>query len=199
MASFTSFKASLDENVKPYEMCNPGDISQADLDKVPYPMQMRQFKESKDAPVKSVKQIRQKTTEGSTLEVVFDVGSVGVTYVTGANSAIFPENDPSDVSEFAKLCNISESTLNKTICLRPNLLFTGKAPKCQFPIPSIGMTVREILTKLVGFHEELSIKDYQTYADCCKVDTMADEVEDGGKTNKAKLMEINKSKDLFQA
>ena len=61
--------------------------------------------------------MRQNLSTGSTLHVVFDTGSVGLTYKTGANSAIFPENSEEDVLEFAKLVKISEASLNKKICL----------------------------------------------------------------------------------
>jgi len=44
-------------------------------------------------------------TDGSTLEVVYDVGAVNMTYITAANAAVFPENSAEDIEEVAKLLN----------------------------------------------------------------------------------------------
>ena len=49
----------------------------------------------------------------------------------------------------------------------------------QFAIPSAGMTVREILTKLVDLHDMLSIKDYAEYAKLCKDDLSQDQFFEG--------------------
>ena len=145
---------------------------------------MKQYKMSKDAPVKSIKEIRQKTTDGSTLHLVLDVGAVGMSYVTAANGAIFPENSAEDVEEVAKLLNIDSATMARKICLKPNAAFDGNR-KMQFPIPAEGMTPREIFTKLVDFHDVLSIKDYLELSKFCKEDPTADKYFDGEENAKA--------------
>lgn len=160
----------MSQAVQAYELCDPGQISQADLDKLNLPLQMKQYKASKDTPIHSIKQIRQKLTDGSTYEVVFDTGASGLTYITGANSAIFPENSEEDVQEFARLLKFGESTLNKAVCLRPNPLYTGTAKKLPLPIPAEGMTVKDILTKLIDFHDKLTQKEFGSLAECCKED-----------------------------
>ena len=52
---------------------------------------------SKRVKIKSIKELRQKTDEGSTLEVIFDLKSSGLTYKTAQNLAMFPENSKNDV------------------------------------------------------------------------------------------------------
>ena len=45
----------------------------------------------------------------------------------------------------------------------------------NFAIPSSGMTIKEILTKMVDLHDVLSMKDYASLAELCKVDEKNDQ------------------------
>lgn len=62
-----------------------------------YDMASRQHMGSKRMKVSSNKELRQKTDEGSTLEVIFDLKGSGQTYKTAQNLALFPENTKDDV------------------------------------------------------------------------------------------------------
>lgn len=57
-----------------------------------FDMNMRNYLNSKEIPIKKITQLRQKTDMGSTLEVVFDLKDTGLTYKTAANLAIYPVN-----------------------------------------------------------------------------------------------------------
>jgi hypothetical protein len=52
---------------------------------------------SKSVPITSIKELRQNTEEGSTLEVIFNIKDSGLSYKTAQNLAMFPENTNSDV------------------------------------------------------------------------------------------------------
>ena len=69
-------------------------------------MSTKNFIKSKHVKVTSIKQLRQKITDGSTLEAIFDLSSSDLTYSTAGNLAIYPENSESLVVEFARLAKL---------------------------------------------------------------------------------------------
>jgi NADPH-ferrihemoprotein reductase len=54
-----------------------------------------------------MKELRQNTEYGSTLEVVYDVKGVDLKYETAANLALFPENESHIVERAAKALKIN--------------------------------------------------------------------------------------------
>lgn len=111
-----------------------------------YDMNMRNYMTSTDLPVKSIKQLRQNTEQGSTLEVVFDLQNTGLKYNTAANLAIYPRNREADVERFAKLFGIN---LKKQFRWTLNKEFKGKQPNTPFPVSAAGISVKEALTVFV--------------------------------------------------
>lgn len=55
-----------------------------------YDMASRQHISSKIAKIEQVTELRQSTSEGSTLEVIFDLSGTTLTYKTAQNLALFP-------------------------------------------------------------------------------------------------------------
>ena len=62
-------------------------------------------------------------TDGSTLEIVFNLANTGLKYKTAGNLAIYPENSDSLVQNFAEIQNLD---LNQEFSIQENELFTGK-------------------------------------------------------------------------
>jgi sulfite reductase alpha subunit-like flavoprotein len=56
---------------------------------------------------------------GSTLEITFDTGKVGMTYKTATNLAIFPTNSQEDIEETAKILGFN---LKQRFCFINNPL-----------------------------------------------------------------------------
>jgi sulfite reductase alpha subunit-like flavoprotein len=69
-------------------------------------MSTKNFIKSKHVKVTSIKQLRQKITDGSTLEAIFDLSGSDLSYTTAGNLAIYPENSESLVVEFARLTKL---------------------------------------------------------------------------------------------
>lgn len=86
-------------------------------------MATKNFIKSANVKVHSVKQLRQQLTDGSTLEVVFDLSGSDITYKTAGNLAIYPENSEPIVNKFAELANLN---LDEKFFLVANEKFTGK-------------------------------------------------------------------------
>ena len=112
-------------------------------------MNMRNYLGSKPLPIKSIRELRQQCVDsGSTIEVIYDLRGSGITYKTGANSAIYATNKPADVEKFAAMFDLS---LDQKFCFTNNPLFSGRKAKTPFPITSSeGMTIREALTKHIN-------------------------------------------------
>ena len=60
-------------------------------------MTARHYQSSKRVKIHSIKELRQSTEDGSTLEVFFDLSGSGLSYKTAQNLAMFPENTDEDV------------------------------------------------------------------------------------------------------
>jgi NADPH-ferrihemoprotein reductase len=98
-----------------------------------YDLTSKQFLLAKDLKVKSIKQLRQKTDYGSTLEVIYDLTNSGLTYQTGSNLAIFPQNSEENVNECAQILGLD---LDQNIAFVPNNQSPKKGTtKHPFPTP----------------------------------------------------------------
>lgn len=70
-------------------------------------MAARQHALSKRITIESIKQLRQNTQEGSTLEVIFNTQGL-LTYKTAQNLAFFPENSKEDVNAILKHLKVED-------------------------------------------------------------------------------------------
>lgn len=95
-----------------------------------YAMNIRNYQKSTDVTVSHVKEMRQKTDQGSTLEIMFNIKDTGIVYKTAGNLAIYAENSQVDVEKFAKLMTYD---LDQGFTLVANDKFGGR--KAQMPIP----------------------------------------------------------------
>jgi hypothetical protein len=68
---------------------------------VTYDLITKQYLNSVDVKVASMRELKSKPDYGSTLEVIYDLKSANMTYKTAANLAIFPLNQTTDVERFA--------------------------------------------------------------------------------------------------
>ena len=136
-----------DPNVLPFVVDTSGIQLQENDDVAPeYDMNMRNYLSAKPLPIKSVRELRQRCIGGgSTIEVIFDLRGSGMTYKTGANSAIYALNKDEDVQKFAEMFALD---LDQRFCFVKNPAYKGRAAKNPFPTSdAAGMTVREALTK----------------------------------------------------
>lgn len=125
-----------------------------------YPLNIRNYMKSTNVVVKSVTQLRQKTDQGSTIEVIFESN---LQYKTAGNLAIYAENNQDDVETFAKVLSLD---LRHNFSLIKNPLFEGK--KAQMPIPSGTHTIRQALTKFIDLTGPLSKKLVKELAQKCR-------------------------------
>jgi NADPH-ferrihemoprotein reductase len=121
----------------------------------------KQFVTAKDVPIKYIKQLRQNTDEGSTLEIAYDLRKVGMTYKTATNLAIFPKNSADDVDRCAKRLGFD---LNQRFAFinNPN---AKKKDNVKHPFPT-PITVREAIEHFVdlkGAIRKKTLKDLSTY------------------------------------
>ena len=106
----------LDQSILPFVL-SPDSV----CDYSDYPMNIRNYNKSKPCKVVSVKEMRQKTSEGSTLEVIFD--TTGLKYKTAGNLAVYAENSDHHVQKFAQRMKYD---LNMAFALVPNSKYEGK-------------------------------------------------------------------------
>ena len=116
---------------------------------------MRRYSGTITARVKSIKQLRQKTDNGSTIEVIYDLAGTGLKYVTASNFAVYPHNKKADVESFGKLFGLNLDTSFKWSA---NPGYTGRQANTPFPIPADGITYREALTKFIDLTGAISKK-----------------------------------------
>ncbi len=115
-----------------------------------YEFQMKQYLLSASANVTSIRELRQRTDDGSTIHIEIDNGSCGVSYRTADNLAMFPENDLETVEKVAKLLGLN---LDEVFTLEENE-DVDKKIKFKFPFPS-PITVRTFLTKFCDLHSPI--------------------------------------------
>ena len=75
---------------------------------VQYEMTVRHIMASKRLEITEIKELRQSTQDGSTLEVTFDLKNSGLSYSTAQNLAMFPENSDENVEKVLRHLNVPE-------------------------------------------------------------------------------------------
>ena len=111
-----------------------------------YDLNMRRYAGATQARIKSVRQLRQDTEGGSTLEVIYDVTGTGLTYVTASNFALYPLNKQADVEQFAKMFALN---LDAKFKWAANPQYSGRQANTPFPIPAGGITYRDALSRFI--------------------------------------------------
>lgn len=107
-----------------------------------YDFQAKQYLAAQTAPITLIRELRQKTDDGSTLHVEIDCGAVGMTYKTAANLAVYPENSREVVERAAKLLGLN---LKDVFSVEANSAIDNKN-KFKHPIPS-PISIETYLTK----------------------------------------------------
>lgn len=140
-----------------------------------FEMAARQYQSTQRVVIKQISELRQKTDEGSTLEVVFDlVGSDQnqlLTYMTAQNLALFPENSEDDVKRILDHINVPERDWNKVIFMTPNpSLDAKKVAAIKYPMPA-PFTVFEAVKRFVDLTGLVAKKTLKNFADYCSSPT----------------------------
>lgn len=107
-----------------------------------YEFQMKQYLTSTSAQITGMRELRQKTDDGSSLHIEIDCGSVGVSYTTASNMSLFPENCPNLVEKATKLLKLDPDTV---FTIKENKDM-DKGIKFKYPFPT-PLSVRTYLTK----------------------------------------------------
>ena len=118
------------------------DTFDVNSDSKEYEFQMKQYLLSASADITLIRELRQRTDDGSTVHIEIDNGPVGVSYRTADNLAMFPENDLETVEKVAKLLGLN---LDEVFTLEENE-DVDKKIKFKFPFPT-PCSVRTFLTK----------------------------------------------------
>lgn len=112
-----------------------------ETDKTEYEFQVKQFLLGADAKISAIRELRQKTDDGSTIHIEIESGAVGVHYRTADNLAVFPENSAEDVKKMAALLNLN---LNDVYTIKANPHYESNLKvKCPCPSP---ISVKNYLT-----------------------------------------------------
>lgn len=115
-----------------------------------YDFQAKQYLASSLVNFTCIRELRQRTDDGSTLHVEIDCASAGLSYKTAQNLAVYPENSGSLVHKAADLLNLN---LDDVFDLEQNLDGNAKG-KFKYPIPS-PLSVRTYLTKFCDLQSAL--------------------------------------------
>lgn len=96
------------------------------------------------ATVKSIKEIRQNTEDGSTIHMEIDLRNTHLKYKTAQNLGIYVENDPAFVDKLGNYMNLD---LNERVEI---IVDADKQEKFKYPFPS-PIAIKTILTQFCDF------------------------------------------------
>jgi sulfite reductase alpha subunit-like flavoprotein len=128
-------------------------------------MNMRNYSSSVPCKIKSIRQLRQKTDQGSTIEIIFDLTGTGIKYITASNFAMYAENKSEDVASFAEQHGLK---LDTKFTLSKNPEYSGRAANTPFPIQKSGITLKEVLTKFIDIYGPVSKKFIKELIPLCE-------------------------------
>lgn len=128
-------------------------------------MSARHHIASRRVKIENIRELRQNTDDGSTLEVTFDLKDSGVEYKTAQNLAMFPQNSDSDVQFVLKHLRIADSDFHTKYRLVPNSL-NKKSASAKHPIPS-PFTPFEAVKKFIDLKGAVSKKTLKSLASFC--------------------------------
>jgi NADPH-ferrihemoprotein reductase len=166
----SSKQSSKAASAQPYVVKFSSDLKEIDLDIYDakndgkeYDFQIKQYLSSSSANFTLLKELRQKTDDGSTLHVEIDCASAGLTYQTAQNLSIYPENSSDDVEKVAKLLGLNLGDVF-TIEKNPE---DEKSGSFKHPIPS-PISVETYLTKFCDIQGSLKKKQLKDLAQFCQ-------------------------------
>jgi len=125
------------------------DLNSLTNDNKEYDFQAKQYITSSLATITSIRELRQKTHDGSTIHIEIDCASAGISYKTAQNLAIYPENSSEIVDKAASILGLN---LDEVFEVTPNS-DAGKG-KFKHPIPS-PVSVRTYLTRFCDLQSAL--------------------------------------------
>jgi len=164
--------ASQNPNSLPFVINTSSDLKEIDLenynassDEKEYEFQAKQYLASTPAPIALIRELRQKTHDGSTLHVEIDNKAAGLTYKTAQNLGIYPENATSLVQKAASLLGLELKTVF-SVEQNPEVVTKGKF---KHPIPS-PISVETYLTRFCDLQGALRKKQLKDLAPFCSND-----------------------------
>jgi NADPH-ferrihemoprotein reductase len=128
----------------------------ANRDGKKYDFHAKQYLASSSCKVTSLKELRQNPSEGSTLHIEIDCGTLA--YRTAQNLHVFPENCPEKVKKIANLLKVD---------LDDSITLSQIEENSQLPFPS-PISVKTYLTKFCDFSGLIRKKQLQEIAKFCK-------------------------------
>jgi len=153
----------------PFVVNISSDLQEIDLenynasnDSKEYDFQTKQYLASSTANIILIRELRQKTHDGSTLHVEIDNKSAGLTYKTAQNLGIYPENNPSVVQRTASHLGLDLKTVF-SVEQNPDVPSKGKF---KHPIPS-PISVETYLTRFCDLQGTLRKKQLKDLAPFC--------------------------------
>lgn len=150
IAPVTKTEASTkSKNATPFVLTVSSDLKEVDLDNYDvnqdtkeYEFQAKQYLASQTAPITHIRELRQKTDDGSTLHVEIDCAAAGLSYKTAQNLGIYGENAPEVVKKAAELLGYN---LKDVFVIEQNPEADVKG-KFKHPVPS-PISIETYLTK----------------------------------------------------
>lgn len=127
-----------------------------------YDFQAKQYIASSMVDITGIRELRQKTSDGSTLHVELNSGAAGVTYKTAYNLGIYPENNPEIVAKAASVLGFDLDDVFE-ITQNPDAPSKGKF---KHPVPS-PISVKTYLTKFCDLQSALRKKQLKDLAPFC--------------------------------
>jgi len=138
------------------------DVTKLANDSKEYDFQAKQYITSVSADITRIRELRQKTEDGSTLHIEIDCASAGINYRTAQNLAIYPENSTDVVNKAANKFNLNLNDIFE-VTQNPDVPSKGKF-KHPFPSP---IKVRTYLTKFCDLQGALRKKQLKDLAPFC--------------------------------
>jgi NADPH-ferrihemoprotein reductase len=165
----TARKESKSSSNKPFALRISSELSEIDLDNYDaskdgkeYDFQVKQYLSSSSANLTSIRELRQKTDDGSTIHVEIDCASAGLSYQTAQNLGIYPENGSDMVNKAAKLLGLN---LSDVFAIEKNP--ENEQGNFKHPIPS-PISIETYLTKFCDLQGSMRKKQLKDLAQFCK-------------------------------
>ena len=166
-SSETVTQPATNANSLPFNVTISSELKEVDVTKLAndskeYDFQAKQYITSVSADITGIRELRQKTEDGSTLHIEIDCASAGINYKTAQNLAIYPENSADIVNKAANKFNLNLDDVFE-VTQNPDVPSKGKF-KHPFPSP---VSVRTYLTKFCDLQSALRKKQLKDLAPFC--------------------------------
>jgi NADPH-ferrihemoprotein reductase len=165
----TRSRSIAQEGALPFVINVDGGLKEIDLetydannDGKEYDFQIKQYLLGSNANLSSIRELRQKTHDGSTLHVEIDGKQSGVHYKTAQNIAVWVENSSEIVEKVAQILDLN---LSDVFSLEQNPDVASKG-KFKHPIPS-PISVKTYLTRFCDLQSALRKRQLKDLAQFC--------------------------------